>query len=132
MKRLTALVILLAAVSCQKYDLGEILLPREDISLTINGAEEFSYNPLTCQISHDREANLYRVFDDKLSEWFIVECDVMPANEGQGLNASLTWTTGKGTKTLDNLAFTVEKTRPDGRIWMWCRKKNIGIVIKNL
>ncbi len=123
---------LAAAVSCVRYDIDEILLPREDISLTIKGVEQFSYDPLTCQMSHNQTLNEFRVFDDKLSGWFIVRCDDIPSNEGQEVTVDLTWTASSSTKTMNDLTFRIEKIDKSGKIWMWCRKKSIGIVIKNL
>ncbi len=123
---------LATAVSCVRFDFEEILLPREDISLTIKNVEQFSFDPLTCQISHNITQNEYRVFDDKLSGWFVLKCREMPANKGQVVKADLTWTASKSTKSMKGLSFKVEKTDNTGKIWMWCEDKSIGIVIKNL
>ncbi len=132
MKKLIILMILSAAVSCVPYDIDEILLPREDISLTVKGEVQFSFNPLTCQMSHNSTTHEFRVFDDRLSEWFILKCAERPANEGQEVNADLTWTASSSTKTMEGLTFRIEKIDRSGKIWLWCKKKNIGIVIKNL
>ncbi len=132
MKKIILMLALVSAVSCIRNDIDEILLMRDDISLTIKENEEFAYNPATCQMSYNSTTNEYRVHDDKLSEWFVLKCDEMPANEGQKLTADLTWTASSSTKNMKGLEFKVEKTDQEGRIWMWCKKKRIGIVIKNL
>ncbi len=132
MKRLIIAAVMLAAVSCVEYDIDEILLVRDDISLTYKGMEQFRYNPVTCQISNNVTTNEYRVFDDKLSGWFILKCDDRPVNEGQEVIADLEWTAGKGNRSMADLVFEVEKANSEGKIWLWCKQKNIGIVIKNL
>ncbi len=132
MKRLILAAAILAVTSCVQYDVDEILLIRDDISLTVKGVEQFAYNPLTCQISNNVTTHEYRIHDDKLSCWVIMKCDDRPMNEGQEVRADLSWTAEKSTKNLNGLTFTVEKTAADGKIWLWCRKKSIGIVIKNL
>ncbi len=132
MKKLIFMMMLAAAVSCVRYDVDEVLLLREDVSLTLKGVEQFRYDPLTCQMSHNTATNEFRVFDDKLSGWFILKCDEMPANRGQEIKADLTWTASKSTKEMKDLNFKVEKIDKTGQIWMWCKKKSIGIVIKNL
>ncbi len=132
MKRLVLMLIMLSAVSCIKFDVDEILLVRDDISLTVKGVEQFKYNPVTCQMSHNTSKNEYRIFDDKLSEWVILTCDEMPASEGQKLTADLSWTGSKRQESMKGLSFKVEKTDGSGKIWMWCKDKSIGIVIKNL
>ncbi len=132
MKRLILVLLAAMAVSCVRYDIDEILLPREDISLTMKGEDLYTYNPATCQISYNSKTMEYRVFDDKISEWFTLKCSERPMNEGQRITADLAWTAGKSTKSMKGLSFKVEKTDKTGRIWMWCDDKSIGIVIKNL
>ncbi len=121
-----------AAVSCVRFDIDEILLPREDISLTVKDIDQFSYNPLSCQMSHNSTTNEFRVFDDKLSQWFILKCGDRLSHEGQEVAADLTWTASSSTKSLSGLTFRIEKIDQSGKVWMWCKKKKIGIVIKNL
>lgn len=132
MKRLIMIAVLAAAVSCSPYDIDEVLLQRDDISMTLKGDEQFSYDPLTCQMSHNSTTGEYRIFDDRLSNWLIVKCYERPSNEGQELTADVTWTASSSTRTMKGLTFRVEKTDKSGTIWMWCRQKSIGIVIKNL
>ncbi len=131
-KALLILASLLTLASCRQYNFEEILLPREDVSLTVKGKVQFSYSPETCQMSHNETDNIYRVFDDKLSNWFTVECRQKPVEEGQELTADISWTASSSTKSMKNLRFRIEKMGGSGRIWMWCEEKSIGIVIKNL
>ncbi len=132
MKRFIFILILAALTACERYDLDEILLPRQDVSLTMKGAELFSFDPLTCQMSHNSDTHEFRVYDETLSDWFIVKCDRRPSNRGQEIKVDLTWTTRNSTKTMNGLTFRIEKIDQTGQIWMWCRQKSIGIVIKNL
>ncbi len=132
MRRFIFILILLAAASCNRYDPDEILLPRNDVSMTMSGAEIFSFKPLTCQMSHNTSTNEFRVFNENLSEWFSVRCHERPSDGGQELKADLTWTSQNVTKTMKDLTFRIEKIDKSGQIWMWCRQKSIGIVIKNL
>lgn len=126
------LAVLATAVSCSLYDIDEVLLRRDDISMTMKGAEQFAYDPLTCQMSHNSTTNEYRIFDDNLSNWLIVKCYERPSDEGQELTADVTWTASSSTRSMKGLTFRVEKMDESGMIWMWCRQKSIGIVIKNL
>lgn len=132
MRKLIIVMIMAFAVSCNPYDIDEVLLMRDDISMTMKGEVLFSYDPLTCQMSHNDSKNEYRMFDDKLSEWVIIRCGQRPSYEGQELTADLTWTSDSSVRTMKELTFKIERTDASGTIWMWCRKKSIGIVIKNL
>lgn len=133
MKRIFVIfTILFTAAGCCRYDVDEVLLMREDISITQKGEVMMSYDPLKCQMSHDKAKNIYRVYNDMIADWFIVKCSERPDNEGQELTADVTWTTSKDTKKEKGLKFVVEKTDAQGHIWMWNKSKKIGIVIKNL
>lgn len=129
---LIAAAILLLASGCNPYDIEEILLPREDISLTWKGKDQFVYDPVTCQMSHNRATNEYRAHNDKLSDWFVIKCDEMPSYEGQEITADVSWTGDSSTRSEKGVTFTVEKTDASGCVWLWCKAKSIGIVIKNL
>ena len=74
------LVSLLALTGCKRFDIDEILLEREELSLTVKGELQFSYNPLTCQIGQNITENEYRIYDDALSNWLIVKCNEKPTH----------------------------------------------------
>jgi len=117
---------------CCRYDIDEILLRKSEISLTWKGADQFVYDPITCQMAYNSSSHEYRVFDDKISNWFIIRCSERPDTEGQVITADVTWTTPNNTKTEKQIDFTVKQTGKDGQVWLWNNSKNIGIVIKNL
>lgn len=126
------LAIATAASACREYDVDEVLLQREDLSLTVKGDPHFIFDPLTCQFSHNSTTNEYRMFDDRLSDWVTLKCSQRPDTEGQSLTADISWTGSSSIRTEEGLKFVVQKTSADGYVWMWNKSKSIGIVIKNL
>lgn len=132
MRKIVILIMLAVMVSCSPYDIEEVLLQRSEVSMTMKGDEQFVYDPLTCQMSYNSTDNEYRMFDDMLSNWLIVKCHERPSSEGQELTADVTWTASSTTRTMKGLTFRIEKTDGSGTMWLWCRQKSIGIVIKNL
>lgn len=122
----------LALSACQFYDVDEVLLSRSDISLTLKGALQISFDENTYQLGYNTERNEYRVYDEKLENWFILRCSAQPTSAGQELKATLEYTVKGDTKTLNNLELTVERTSSEGLIWLWCKDRKIGVVVKAL
>ena len=133
MKRLTYIILTIVALAgCQPYDIDEILLTRNDLSITVKGVLQMSYDPLTCQMAHNTTDNEYRVYDDDLADWFVVKCDTKPTYEGQELRVTVTWTTTDDIRRESNLEFEVHRIDSKGKIWMWNDSKDIGVVIQEL
>ena len=49
-KTLLFAILLVCMTGCRRYDIDEILLQREDISLTVKGLDMLVYDPATFQI----------------------------------------------------------------------------------
>lgn len=131
-RRYISIVASMIALSSCTYDIDEVLLQRSEISLTVRGELQMSYDENTCQLGHNETRNEFRVYDDKLASWFILKCDARPTSVGQKLEADLEYTTTKDTKTVRDLTFTVERTNSEGMIWLWNQQQKIGIVVKAL
>lgn len=118
--------------SCDRFQPEDILLPKSEISLTIKGEDQIRYDQESWQLGHNAERNEFRAVSDKLTDWMILRCNAAPSTVGQSVKAYLEYTTSDDTKKLNDMTFTVEKTSPDGLIWLWNDDKKIGIVIKSL
>lgn len=118
--------------SCDRFQPEELLLPKSDISLTIKGEDQIRYDQKTWQLGHNAEKNEFRAVNDKLTDWMILRCNATPSTVGQSVTAYLEYTTSNDTKKLNALTFTVEKTSPEGLIWLWNDDKKIGVVVKDL
>lgn len=131
-RRYIFIAIAALALSACRYDVDEILLTRSDISLTVKGELQMSFNENTCQLGYNTARNEFRVYDEKLADWFILRCSTSPTSEGQELTADLEYTTRTDTKTIKGAEFKVEKVSSDGLIWLWSKDRKIGIVVKSL
>lgn len=121
----------LTVAACNN-DVEEILLGRNDISLTIKGELMMSFNDNTCQLGYNSEKNEFRVYDDRIANWFVLRCATSPDTEGQIVTADLEYTTSNDLKTLKGLEFSVERINSEGLIWLWNKDKRIGTVVKVL
>ena len=118
--------------SCLGPQPEEILLPLTDISLTVKGNVLITFTPETDQIGYNNGRNEFRMTDDKIANWVILQCSATPTTEGQELSGNLEYTTQDDVIKLNDLKFTVEKTSPEGLVWLWNKDKKIGLVIKVL
>ena len=115
---------------CQEYDIEEILLNREDISLTVRGKDELVYDPATFQLGYNGQTNEFRVFSDDLGNWFSLRCDSRPSAQGESIKGDIKWTSTNTTRSKNGITFSVEKTDAEGHIWLWCKEEAIGVVVK--
>ena len=49
------LIVMAGLSGCNPYDVEEILISREDVSLTIKGEPIFVYNDGTCQVAYNAD-----------------------------------------------------------------------------
>lgn len=134
MKNLYIIMAIIAALAtgCRGYDAEEVLLPRNDISLTIKGETIMSYEENSCQIGFNDERKEFRVLDNMLTDWFILRCEQIPSSQGQTIRAELEYTTVDDVKSITGLRLSVKKINTEGMVWMWEEEKEMGIVIKLL
>jgi hypothetical protein len=130
--RILILVFMLTATGCARYTMDEVLLQRSEISLTWKGELQVEYEAEKFQIGFNEHRNEFRVYDDKLANWFIVRLSSFPSYEGEELSATVSWTGKKSTKTFSDLDFKVEQSDEKGHHWLWNESNKIGIIIKNI
>lgn len=112
-------------------DLNELLLQSSEISLTWKGEVQVSYSPEKFQLGYNSGRHEFRVYDDKLSEWFVVRCSETPTTEGQEITADVSWTGKNRVEEFNGISMKVEKSDDTGLIWLWGESKKIGIILQN-
>lgn len=121
----------LICAGCSDFDIDEVLLSSSDISVSLKGKVQYTFNPDKGQAAFDSESNLYRYFDDDLGTWFEVRCHTRPATAGEVIKADIDWATKTSFRTEKGMVFKVEKTDETGMIWLWNDSEDIGIIIKD-
>ena len=128
---MAALAALLLTGGCVQYDVTEVLLTRDDVSLTIKGNPLFVYDPDNCQVSYNTQKNEYRAMTDDGAKYFVLKADQSLSNFGQEFSADLRYTESGKEKSEKDLTFRIEKiSNSEGLVWLWCPSDNIGLVIK--
>lgn len=135
-KILTTLTIALAVCSmlssCTGTKVDPEFLQGTTDGLDVKGNSLFTYNQLTCQTSYNSEKHEFRTFTDNMSDYYCVTLDTTPTAEGQKVKGDITWTSDSEVVTKKGLTFHVEKFDRNGRMWLWCRKESIGVIIQTL
>ena len=133
MKRLLIILPLICIlIGCNTEFTEEHLMEHSDISLIWKGAVQVSFNESTGQLGYNDADHEYRVYNDKLSDWFTIRCSEEPLEVGQELEADIMWTGDKGIKLYNGLPFSVKKINNNGLIWLWNDSEKIGIIIKDI
>ena len=102
----------------------------EKISLQVKGSVMLEYSPERHQLGFNPGKCEFRVHDDNMADYFILTCRTMPTAVGQTVTADLVYTTADDVATRRELEFEVtDMDEGDGRIWLWCSKAKIGIVV---
>lgn len=129
---LVGIVAFLCAFGCKPpYEEKEVLISRDDISLTIKGEPVFVFDADKCQTAYNVERNEYRAMTDDISEYFILKADQRLSDLNQEFTADLTYTVNKKEKKASNLEFKIEKiNNASGLVWLWCADKSIGLVVR--
>lgn len=129
---ITALILaVLTSVGCDPYEVDEVLMQKENVSLVIKGTVMFDYDGYTGQMSYNHKRNEYRVMDDDMAHYFFLRFDADLSDVGQEVGAILKYTTLSNVREEKNLTFRVEKTDPSsGMFWLWCQSKKIGVVVR--
>lgn len=122
-------ILLTVMASCDRYNVQEVLLSREDISLTWKKEPQVVYEPLTWQLGYNAGRNEFRVNDDSMANYFVFRSNARPDTEGQEVTAYVEWTVRTNIKRYQNLKFEVRKVSPDGRVWLWNKSQKVGVTL---
>ena len=128
----TLMLICIAASSCQGSKVDPEFVGTNTTGLTVKGQKVFVFDSMNCQTSFKRESCEYRSFTDNMSDYYCVKLDYVPTENGQKVKGELKWTSKSEIISKKGLSFTVEKTDRSGRLWLWCRKESIGVIIQTL
>ena len=132
MKRLFAyMMILFAFASCVREDvtLREAFQGEGGIYAVRGNQPLFVFDENTCQWSYDAEAKIFKIFDDNLSEWLVMDCKGASLVQGNSFTANLSWTTARGDSQLWGVPFQLMKI-DDGLYYFWSSNHNIALRLR--
>ena len=127
----TIFLLCLIAAGCSPYDIDEILLERDDLSMTLKGKEVYSFNPDEAQIGFNASSGEYRIFNEDFTGWVILIWEDRPMNVGQKVRMDVRWKIKKNPRETKGLEFEVMRTDANGMMWLWNSSDKIGVTIKD-
>lgn len=125
-------LLLMISAGCNPYEVDELLLQKEDVSLVVRGEVVFDYDGNTCQMSYNAKRCEYRVMDDDMAHYFLLRCNADLSDVGQEVTADLKFTTSTDVKEEKGLTFKVERVDQSEKFWLWCNSRKIGVVVRKL
>lgn len=96
--------------------------------LHMNGKTVHEFKPETWQTGFNRSKRQFRVSNDTMSDFYVLECSAIPTREGQKITADLTWS-AKRIVTRRDVSFSVKKMDSRGMVWLWNSKDRIGVSV---
>lgn len=117
--------------SCQGKEDPEFI-SSTTIGLKVKDKVIFEYDPLTWQNAFNREKCEFRVHTDNMSDYYTISLNLVPTAVDQKAKGDMTWTSRSSIVTKTGLTFVVKKMDRSGRLWLWCRKEQIGATVQIL
>ena len=126
-----SVVALAGLTGCNPYDVEEILISRDDVSLTIKGNPVFVYDEGTCQVAYNSDRYECRAMTDDATSYFVLKAHERMTHAFQEFSADLTYTKSGNVVAEKDLSFRIEKIdNSTGLVWLWCSDDAIGVVVK--
>ena len=115
-----AALLLLPFTACDlELPLSEAFLGTEDYCLEVNARMMHEFTATECQLGYNASKCQFRVGNDQMTEYYILECDKIPSHKDEILTVDLTWTMDATIQKRSGLRMKVSKIGDDGRIWLW-------------
>ncbi len=136
MKRLILLLPFLALVACSDVNFNEadFVTQISSVSLTVKGTALFEYDRTVHQCAWSEGKMQYRMMDDSLGSFFVVNLGSLPSYMGEVIKAEVLYTLNDEVKSISG-SFNVSKIQTSSLgnyIWLWHDSTNTGVVIQEL
>lgn len=117
--------------SCNKDNHGrEVFIEScTDAGLYFDGTAAFVYDAGTCQVGFSEERKQFRVSDDDMKNFYILDVNKLPGGVDSSLKGTLTWTTDKDVRQRSGIDFKVVRVKDD-MYWLWAGKGSVGVVVR--
>lgn len=125
------LCILALFTSCNKNNYGRDIFIETctDAGLFFGGVSAFEYDARTCQVGFSEERKQFRVSDDDMKNFYILDVNKLPGGVDSSLKGTLTWTTDKDVRQRSGIDFKVVRVKDD-MYWLWAGKGSVGVVVR--
>lgn len=127
---LTCIIVSTALSGCTSDRFPEPNFVSDYAALSFRGKAIMNYNAFTQQISINEDNGDYSLFNDTFSEYFDLDLNYFPVEEGQNVKGSISWKTGGSEKEFDKVTFRVVSIDEAGVTKLWDSKNGIGVVLR--
>ena len=124
----SALALLCTACYVEPEISGSVLAT-DNYCLEIQGQRMATFTESGCQLGFNETKKQFRVGDDQMKEYYVLECDKVPSMVNETLLVMLIWTVDETVQKRAGLPMKVSKIGTDGRIWLWDSKDQIAAIV---
>ncbi len=132
----TLLAIALMVCSCNNDEFNEadFVTSISSISLTVKGTQIMEYNSSYHQVAWNEERMQFRMMDDSLGNYFVVNLSSLPSEMGDVVSAELIYTTYTSIKTINDKfsASKISNSSSGQLVWLWNESTQTGVVIQEI
>ena len=126
---LASVLALLCQACFVEPDISGSVLASEDYCLEIQGQRMLTFKESESQLGFSETKKQFRVSDDQMTEYYVLECDKVPSVVNETLIVTLIWTMDGTRQTRTGISMKVSQIGTDGRIWLWSSKDQIAAIV---
>lgn len=132
MKKLSLILLAAACLaSCRGEALRDDFAEMGGVRCVVKGRSTLVYNPVSCQMSFNRERREFRVCRDNMADFYSLKLSAIPAENGQKLSGDVQWTTSDNLNRKKNVGFEVVRNEA-GKFWLWSGALRLGVIVQVL
>ncbi len=130
-------VLLIATIlsSCEKnFNEADFVTTLSSVCLIVNGSPYMEYDQYYHQLAWRGIDLQFRMTDDYVNDYFVVNLSKMPTEMGEVITAEIIYTTNNSVKDFTGSfnASKISTTNSGTMIWLWNESNRLGAIIQTL
>ncbi len=134
--KISAIAIVAAmSVSCEKhFNEADFVTTLSSVCLIVNGSPFMEYDQYSHQLAWNAGEMQFRMMDDYVNDYFVVNLSTMPSVMGEVVTAEIIYTTNDSIKNFSGNfnASKISYNSTGTMIWLWNENNRLGAIIQTM